>query len=87
MCYTEFLSGQKHSCSQVLEDIAPFFGSVLLSWNIKLHMKPQTYLLHNLQKNEGEVNDGTGMNKKGKTVLLQAWCGPEGFRKLRFLHS
>jgi hypothetical protein len=23
---------------------------------------------------------------KGKAVLLQAWCGPEGSRKLRFPH-
>jgi hypothetical protein len=66
MCYTKFPSGQKHSCSQVLDDTAPFFGSVLLSWNIKPHMKPQTYLLHNLQNNEGEANDGTGMNKNRK---------------------
>ena len=24
---------------------------------------------------------------KGKTVLLQAWSGPEGSRKLRFFHE
>jgi hypothetical protein len=57
MCYIKFLSVQKHSCSQVLDDTAPFFGSALLSWNIKPHMTPQTYFLHNLQNNEGEVNE------------------------------
>ena len=53
--YIKFPSVQKHSCSQALDDRAPFFGSVLLSWNIKPHMRPQTYLPHNLQNNEGEV--------------------------------
>jgi hypothetical protein len=57
MCYIKFLSVQKHSCSQVLDDRAPFFGNVLLSWNINPHMKPQIYLLHNLQNNEAEVNE------------------------------
>ena len=57
MCHIKFLSVQKHSCSQVLGDTTPFFGSVLLSWNIKPHMTPQTCFLHNLQNNEGEVNE------------------------------
>jgi hypothetical protein len=52
MYYIKFLSIQKHSCSQVLDDTAPFFGNNLLSWNIKPHMKLHTYLPHNLQNNE-----------------------------------
>jgi hypothetical protein len=55
--YIKFLSIQKHSCNQVLDDTAPFFGNNLLSWNIQPHTKLHTYLPHNLQNNEGEVNE------------------------------
>jgi hypothetical protein len=71
MCYIKLLSGQKHSCSQVLDDTAPFFGSVLLSWNIKPHMMPQTYFLHNLQSNEGEVNERETDDGKWIIKLVQ----------------
>ena len=79
MCHTKFLSGQKHSCSQVLEDTAPFFGSVLLSWNIKSHMTPQTYLLHNLQNNKGEVNERETDNGRRIIKLVQEWIMTENF--------
>jgi len=71
MCYTKFLLDQKHSCSQVLDDTAPFFGSVLLSWNIKPHMTPQTYFLHNLQNNEGEVNERETEDGRRIVKLMQ----------------
>jgi hypothetical protein len=71
MYYIKLLSDQKHSCSQVLDDTAPFFGNALLSWNIKPHMKPQTYLLHNLQNNEGEVNERETDNGRRIIKLVQ----------------
>jgi hypothetical protein len=33
----------------------------------------------------GSTQPLTGMSKEGKAVPLQAWIGPEGSRKLRFL--
>ena len=77
MCYIKLLWGQKHSCSQVLDDTAPFFGNALLSWNIKPHMKPQTYLLHNLQNNEGEVNERETDNGRRIIKLAQEWIKME----------
>jgi hypothetical protein len=71
MCHIKLLSGQKHSCNQVLDDTAPFFGNALLSWNIKPHMKPQIYLLHNLQNNKEEVNKRETDNGRRIIKLVQ----------------
>ena len=85
MCYIKFLSGQKHSCSQGLDDTAPFFGSVLLSWNIKPRMKPQTYLPHNLQNNEGKANEW--QTNDGRIMKLeQEWIKPKTFMEDECIH-
>ena len=49
------------------------------------------YSVHVSGRNHSPEDDGHSLNfdsqvkkKKGKAVLLQAWSGPEGSRKLRF---
>jgi hypothetical protein len=70
-----------HAVAQLVEELRVRFPMVSLTFFIDIILSAPTMAL-------GLTQPLTEMSKgKGKAIPLQAWSGPEGSRKLKFLVS
>ena len=76
-------------CDSVLEDGGYINGKVFVFWQNIVWLASNIQDFYQIYKIFYQISSVYGYFQecKGKSVPLQAWGGPEGFRKLRYLDS